>query len=354
MQQEHPSPYYIVNRGTAEGFVVVAGDDRLPAILGYSDTGSIDPERMPDALRDLLAQYSDEIGHFCTLKLNLGEMTNTDEIGQIHPLLGTTAWDQGYPYNLLTPCYAGSLHSATGCAATAMAQIMYYHHYPAQGQGQHAYQNNQYRMNLEVYFSESHYQWDLMQPVYGEWDTQESRDAVALLMRDCGYAIDMDYGATSGAEPDAWPVPLMTYFGYDRALTNRRRENYSLDEWNHIIHTELQAGRPVFAGGFASSGGHAFVIDGIDGMGLFHINWGWSGVSNGYFRTSALTPAIQGTGGADGGFNSLQTIITGIQPAQTDSELTPEFLSAEVVKATVTNDQELTLRLGGKVISTKT
>lgn len=180
-----------------------------------------------------------------------------------------------------------------------------------------AYQSNQYRMNLEVDLSGSHYQWDLMQPVYGEWDTQESRDAVALLMRDCGYAIDMDYGATSGAEPDTWPVPLMTYFGYDRALTNRRRENYSLAEWNHIIHTELQAGRPVFASGFASSGGHAFVIDGIDGIGLFHINWGWSSVSNGYFRTSALTPAIQGTGGADGGFNSHQTIITGIQPAQT-------------------------------------
>ncbi|MBQ5982362.1 MAG: C10 family peptidase [Prevotella sp.] len=344
-------PYYIINRGYSQGFAIVAGDDRLPPILGYSDKGSVNTENMPDALIELLDFYTDEIENICHIPITqpLHNSHAKKTVASIRPLLGKTAWDQGFPYNLLTPCYTGNVHSATGCAATAMSQIMYYHRYPESGRGQHAYQTRQNRMNLEVDFSKSHYQWDLMQPTYGDWDAQENRNAVALLMRDCGYAIDMDYGATSGAEPDAWPIAIINFFGYDRGLTNRHRENYSIDEWNHIIHTELSAGRPVFAGGFSTSGGHAFVIDGCDEMGLFHINWGWSGISNGYFRTSALTPAIQGTGGADGGFNARQTIITGIQPACENAALTPEFTSSEAVKVTVTNNQNLTLKLGGKV-----
>lgn len=342
--------FYIVNRGSDQGFVIVAADDRAYTILGYSDKGSINLATAPEALSDWLQTFSNEIQH-------IGNKTSTLSFSDkkyqgVSPLLGETAWNQGYPYNQLTPCYVGTTNAATGCAATAMAQIMYYHRYPIQGRGQNSFHTSQYNMSLSIDFSQSIYQWQLMKPVYGEWDSQDSREAVAVLMRDCGYAINMDYGAVSGAAPDAWPKALIEYFDYDRGLCNRYRANYTHEEWNEIIRRELDAGRPVFAGGFANSGGHAFVFDGYDEDGLIHVNWGWGGVSNGYFRTSALTPAIQGTGGADGGFNARQSIITGIQPACEGSELTPEFYSSETVKATPATTSKTTsvaLKLTGKI-----
>jgi len=343
---------YIINRGQNEGFVIVAADNRAYTILGYSDTGSINLATAPAALTEWIQSYAQEINNIDD-KVQTSELSQSDKKYQaVSPLLGETAWNQGYPYNQMTPYYVGTNHAATGCAATAMAQILFYHRYPARGRGQNSFHTAQYNMSLSIDFSQSTYQWDLMKPVYGEWDSNESRDAVALLMRDCGYAINMDYGAVSGAAPDAWPKALIAYFDYDRGLCNRYRANYTHEEWNSIIRNELEAGRPVFAGGFANSGGHAFVFDGYDEDGLIHVNWGWGGVSNGYFRTSALTPAIQGTGGADGGFNARQSIITGIQPAYEGSELTPEFYSSETIKATPSTSAKsdvVNLKLTGKV-----
>lgn len=344
--------YYVVNCGNNMGFVIIAGDDRAYEVLGYSDSGSLDIETAPIQVCEWLDGYSEEINFLRSHASDYMAAKSEAKYTPVAPLLGKTAWSQLEPYNLMTPYYVGTTHSATGCAATAMAQIMYFHKYPAQGQGQHSYKTSQYNMNLSIDFSESIYNWNAMLPVYGDWDSDESREAVALLMRDCGYAIDMDYGAVSGAAPDAWPTALIEYFNYDRGLSNRYRANYSLDEWNSIIRTELSEGRPVFAGGFANSGGHAFVFDGFDEDGLIHVNWGWAGVSNGYFRTSALTPAIQGTGGADGGFNARQSIITGIRPAQEGSELTPELLSSERIQATPSSAQrndKIKLRLPGKI-----
>lgn len=358
------APYYVFNQPGGQGYVVVAGDERAADILGYADEGSLDLEQAPPQLKAWLQGYADELA---ALPETDGQSQQTNDNAQlaeglsgdategftpVAPLLGQTQWDQTFPYNLLTPCYVGTTHSATGCAATAMAQIMFFHRHPAQGQGQTSYRSGQYNMDLSADFSESQYQWNLMQPVYADWDSDESRQAVALLMRDCGYAISMDYGATSGALPDAWPRALIDYFDYDRSLANRYRENYALGEWNRIIRDEIAAGRPVFAGGFSSAGGHAFVFDGYDADGLIHVNWGWSGVSNGYFRTSALSPAIQGVGGSSGGFNSRQSIITGIRPAVEGSFLTPEFLSSETVKTTPasgTLTRTYQLRLTGKI-----
>ena len=346
---QYHAGYYIVNRGNNQGFVIVSADDRAYTILGYSEQGSINLTSAPEALTEWLQSFSLELENIPAI---LSESQPEHKYQGVAPLLGETAWNQGFPYNQLTPYYVGTTNSATGCAATAMAQIMYYHHYPTQGRGQNSYRTTQYGMNLSIDFSQSTYQWDLMKPIYGEWDSKDSRDAVAQLMRDCGYAINMDYGAVSGAAPDSWPTALINYFDYDRSLCNRYRANYTHEEWNTIIRKELDAGRPVFAGGFANSGGHAFVFDGYDEDGLIHVNWGWGGVSNGYFRTSALTPAIQGTGGADGGFNANQSIITGIQPAYEGSELTPEFYSSETVKATPTTTQKnspVNLKLTGKI-----
>ena len=36
------APYYIFNSADGKGFVIVAGDDQLTELVGYSKTGSID------------------------------------------------------------------------------------------------------------------------------------------------------------------------------------------------------------------------------------------------------------------------------------------------------------------------
>ena len=80
---------------------------------------------------------------------------------------------------------------------------------------------------------------------------------------------------------------------------------------------ELQAGRPVLmAGHTLEDTGHAFVCDGMDADGLLHINWGWDGMSDAYFRVSALKPERQGAGGSVGNYAFTQGIcaFTHIQP----------------------------------------
>ena len=138
-------------------------------------------------------------------------------------------------------------------------------------------------------------------------------------------------------------------------MAYRKREHYSTAEWLQIIRDEIVEGRPVLAYGRATSGGHAYVFDGIDEQGFIHVNWGWGGMSNGYFQTSALTPASQGIGGSDGGFNYSQRIITGIRPALgTPGDYTVELTSTEgltVSKNKTAQNSDVTIRLPGKVIN---
>lgn len=96
------------------------------------------------------------------------------------------------------------------------------------------------------------------------------------------------------------------------------REKFSLREWTAILDAELQALRPVYYRGCSTtSGSHAFLCDGADGNGLYHINWGWSGWSNGYFDITVLNSDYSGaesaTAPADG-FNYTCSMIVGIMP----------------------------------------
>lgn len=344
--------FYVFNNGDNDGFVIIAGNDCCPEILGYSLTGHFDYASAPEQVRTWFDSYGEQIAWMKASGYK-PVPARQKKYTPVKPLLGTIAWDQTYPYNLMTPCYVGTTHSATGCVATAMAQILYYHKYPAQGSGQKTYKPETLNQTITVDFSQSHYGWDVMTPTYDANSTDTARNAVALLMRDCGVAVEMAYGEQSGSMIDQWPVPLTTNFGYDGGLGYLTRTYYSQTEWDDIIRSEIDNSRPVFATGFTeSSGGHAFVFDGYDEDGLIHVNWGWSGMSNGYFRTTALTPPSQGTGGSSGGFNYKQGIIVGIQPPVEGSEDWLQIVSSErtrVSSSDVPRSTPVTLTLGGKI-----
>lgn len=321
---------YVFNATGSQGYVIVAADDQADEILGYSDSGTFSMTDMPENLRSWMGTYVDQISYLKRNHLKKSETSATPYTKEVKPLLGNIQWNQDSPYNDLCPAYDISSRCATGCVATAMAQVMYYNRWPEQGVGTHTYAPSiMYGKTLTADFANTHYNWDAMLPQYDANSSDEARNAVAELMLHCGISVDMQYSSSSGAASLPIPQALVNYFGYDRGIAYRTRQNYSSTEWQNIIIDELDHQRPLIAMGRSSAGGHCFVFDGYDRNGLIHVNWGWGGMSNGYFRTSALTPATQGIGGADGGFNYNQYIVTGIQRPTEGTYADIELVSSE-------------------------
>ncbi len=357
--------YYVFPNANSKGFTIVSGDDRLPEIVGYSSQGSYDENNLPEGFVSFMEAYQNLYN-----KVNLGDaeaLKNLAEIkawrnkknasaastSAVAPLLGDIAWDQTSPYNNMCPRYDSVHVAATGCVATAMAQVMAYYKYPKQLKADiPGYVNRWNGIPMEIPTitrEEGVYDWDNMLPKYNKEAnaTQQQKDAVAKLMYHCGAAVKMSYGPESAAAVSA--TKLAKYFGYDADLMmDLNRSTFSLDKWMQIIDTELAAGRPVLYSGQASDGGHQFICDGIDGEGLYHINWGWSGSQNGYFDLSLLNPEKGGTGSGNSteGYNRLCSMTIGIAP---DNGVVDAPLAAvPVIKAmnygfldTVTKDHRL-------------
>ena len=312
--------YYVFNRGAGDGFIVVAGDVRAEDVLGYADSGSFVYDSLPPAMRWWLGEYGREIASLPEAAAGTddgGGRARVAPAGEVAPLLEGIAWNQSWPYNNQCPMYDNDNRCVTGCAATAMAQLMYYHRWPAVGTGSHSYacQVNGREVSLSADFGSTAYAWDEMLPSYDGDETAVQQDAVATLMSHCGVALEMRYGMSSSAYATDIPAALHEYFGYDGGMSYKRRAYYSIDEWERIIREELDNGRPLEYDGQSAGGGHSFVCDGYDGEGYFHFNWGWGGMSNGYFRLSALEPGSLGIGGGSGGgYNYSQAIVVGIRP----------------------------------------
>lgn len=325
--------YYVFPNANSKGFTIVSGDDRLPEIVGYSSQGSYDENNLPEGFVSFMEAYQNlynkvNLGDAEALK-NLAEIkawrnkknASAETSSAVAPLLGNIEWDQTSPYNNMCPRYDSVHVAATGCVATAMAQVMAYYKYPKQLKADiPGYVNRWNGIPMEIPTitrEEGVYDWDNMLPKYNKEAnaTQQQKDAVAKLMYHCGAAVQMNYGPESAASVSA--TKLAKYFGYDADLMmDLSRSSFTLDKWMQIIDTELAAGRPVLYGGQASDGGHQFICDGKDGEGLYHINWGWSGSQNGYFDLSLLNPEKGGTGSGNSteGYNRSCSITIGIAP----------------------------------------
>lgn len=336
--------YYVFPNANSKGFTIVSGDDRLPEIVGYSSQGSYDENNLPEGFVSFMKAYQNLYN-----KVNLGDVEALKNLAEIKawrnkiaqkknaessqanasaastsavaPLLGNIEWDQTSPYNNMCPKYDSVHVAATGCVATAMAQVMAYYKYPKQLKADiPGYVNRWNGIPMEIPTitqEEGIYDWDNMLPKYNKEAnaTQQQKDAVAKLMYHCGAAVRMSYGPESGAAVSS--SKLAKYFGYDADLMmDLSRSSFTLDKWMQIIDTELAAGRPVLYGGQSSDNGHQFICDGKDENGLYHINWGWSGNQNAYFDLSILNPEKGGTGSgsAADGFNRYCTMTIGIAP----------------------------------------
>ena len=331
---------YIFTTDSREGSIVVSADDVAAPLLGYCDTPA-DGE-LPTELRWWLGQYAAEIeaarSGDAPRYVEPAAPKATATRKAIAPLVNTR-WDQGAPYNNDCPSVSQSVigngKAPTGCVATAMAQVMKYFGWPAKGTGTGSATvsgGSQQSMNLNVTFD-----WSNMTDTYAEGSyTATQASAVALLMKACGYSVAMNYTTSaSGAQSTAIPGALINNFGYDSGAALYRRDYYGRDEWEEMIYNNLaNVGPVIYTGASNVGGGHAFVCDGYSADGYFHFNWGWSGMSDGYFLLSMLKPTNLGTGAGNGDYTNNQGALLGIKPSDgTDSPRKYTFCIDELTQA---------------------
>ena len=294
------------------GFAVIAADDLMPAVMGvstahYSNGANLNFEWWLTATAEA-AKHMVKTGS-PMLVTTPDPIKYPDEV----PSMVTSKWYQSEPYSNMCPTFSGNVKCLTGCVATAMAQVLNYHQTPPHGQGERTIyypHNNSNGQAVTANFEDDYYDWLNMLDIYTAGNyTQEQADAVALLMRDCGVAADMQYGGPnegSGAYSQDAAQGLRDYFGFEDAEC-LERDRYSEPEWMDIIYSELSENGPLYYGGYSwFSGGHAFVFDGYNPDGQVSINWGWSGDDDGFYYVSQLNPS-----GYD--FNMGQDMIIGIK-----------------------------------------
>ena len=343
--------YYVYNAADSKGFVIISGDDRTDAVLGYVDQGEFNPASIPENMRVWLEGYRNELEDADAESAYAPE-TSREDI----PVLMTTLWNQNDPYNRLCPEYQGS-PTYTGCVSTALAQIMKYYNYPnSLSQPLPGYQPANYSTYTSRYWTnfspngmpDTTFVYNDMRNYYTGSESDKSKDAVALLMQYISYAAQTNYGTNISTASVGSPVNVLrNYFDYDASVRLVARSSYSATQWDELIYAEMAAKRPVIISGSSDNGnGHQFVCDGYQN-GLYHFNWGWGGYCNGYFRLTALTPKGSGIGGTSNvasGYNQGVMAVIGIQP---NTHETVEEETAPVCTAFYQDEEYIHLTLAG-------
>jgi hypothetical protein len=330
--------YYIFNVNSNDGFVIVAAEDNVYPILGYSYNGKFvgDMSGQAPAFKWWMSNYVKEIVYVRDNDVQASEeityqwnelLQNPDkqlDVKGVNPLL-TTTWNQGCYYNFKCPEDASGPcgHVYTGCVATAMAQIMKYHNYPVHGEGSYSYNCPGYG-TLSADFKNTTYDWMSMPD-----NVTNVNNAVATIMYHAGVSVDMQYGTSSSSSTELKAYnAFLDYFNYSEQAQIISKVFFPTTTWENIIKESLDNSLPVFYSGTNDDKnkevyGHAFVCDGYQGTNYFHFNWGWSGSADGFYYLTNLNP-----NGYD--FTSNQSAIVNLFPKYSEKLNPPEELDAFV------------------------
>lgn len=325
------------------GFALVAADDCVPVLLGYSLQGVFPTdEPLPHHVDTWIKAYQFDIA----ANVKSGTVVtkyNTTRDTAVGPLM-TTTWNQSPYYDDQCPYDTNSRrHAVTGCVATATAQIMKYWNHPTVGRGSHSYASPYGPLSAQ--FDATQYDWGHMPNRLNGHSSETELAAVAQLMYHVGVAVEMNYGTHgSSANVSAHGNPnqassenaLKNYFRYNQGLFTVSRDNYSNAVWDSILTAELDASRPILFSGRDNDGGHAFVIDGYDSLGLYHVNWGWGGYCDGYYTFDNLSPTGSGIGGNPSNSYSYDNrVLVHVFPASETPTVTVNIVSADTLSGTV-------------------
>lgn len=316
--------FYVFATEGGRGFVIVAADKRISPILGYSDTYAIcDPENLPQNMVSWLEYVDSEVRDARISEAEIHPEWNDipTRSNRECRVLKTATWSQGEPYNRQCPM-EGKERTLTGCTATATGIIMHYHRWPESAWGiAPAYQTPTTNIAVEQRDINHTYEWDNMLMGYPEGaynDTQAN--AVATLLADLGHVYQANYGylGTSALPNIEW---LIKNFQYSPGINYQSRNSLSKQTWDMIMRNEIDANRPILFSGYDKQQiyGHAFVIDGYDDNNFFHVNWGWEGLFNGFYRLEDLRPNNYD-------FSYEQWILVGLEPYREKGDF-PNWIS---------------------------
>lgn len=333
-----PSDAYYVFNNDAGGFVIIAGDDAVTPVLGYTSTGSFDAENLPDGLKDLLKSYERQIAALGDNYVANRTATRAGFTGE--NLLKTAEWNQMAPFNKYTPN-----NYVTGCVATAGAIVMKHHGYPAKGAGSHSYTWNGKTLSANF---EHTYDWASMPAKY-DGTNDAAFDGVARLMADLGVAVEMQYNKDgSGAYIGNLVTALQKYYGYSKLSHLMAIEDVGAEAWNGRLREEIDANRPVlYAASDPAAGGHAFVIDGYKDE-SFSVNWGWGGYCDGFYQIGALNPESAGKPTGDK-YNVGQSAVFGMEPSDGTEKVSGMGFMTNVGRFHILNMNITDVKKGQKV-----
>ena len=319
--------FYIFNSEDGKGFVIIAADDRVSPILGYSHTGTFDYNNVPNGLANWLSEYNRQINHAVANNISPSadiiakwEQLKTQafvEATEIVSPMITTKWNQAPYYNVLCP-YNSITQSftLTGCAATALAQVMKYWEWPIIGNGYYSY-NTFWYGKQSANFGSTYYDWSNMPDSVIATSTASEMYAVATLMYHCGVAMDMDYGYDVSGIKSASQIAnaVKKHFRYSTETKVVEKNNYTNQSWVALLKSQLNTRQPIVYCGIGTGGGHAFVCDGYRSDDYFHFNWGWGGNADGWYPVTDLTPGPNGYGsGSTGDFTRTQSAVIDMFP----------------------------------------
>lgn len=308
---------YIYNTQNREGFIIVAGDDRVTPVLGYSlnNPFSADYQKKSN-IAYWLKNYTDQIDYIIEKRIEASAETHKlwerytaldfapNKQREEAIILISAKWGQDKYYNQLCPDdpQGADGHARVGCVATAMSQIMYYHQYPDVGRGESSYHASGYG-ELYVNYGESTYNYQQMADYIDDYNFE-----IAQIGMHAGVAVEMMYGAHgSGAYSANVPSAMINHFRYSNEANLVDRYSKSSRDWAEILKTEINALRPLYYSGAGDHGGHAFICDGYQGEYFFHFNWGWEGTYNGFFNIQNLAPGTMS-------FNDGQSALVELYP----------------------------------------
>ena len=312
---ENDIPVYYVINFAPQGWALISAQDAVAPVLGYNLTGSFKADASMTNLSGWLDHYKVQItdavkyGDKPCKKWDSPSRPVTRASVTIEPLI-QVHWNQGKPYYNYCPSDAGG-RAVVGCVAVGMAQAMTVAKWPKRPSGSHSYVHSRYGTIYIDYDQESPYVWSKMFP--GE---NEDKDQIARFLYQCGVSVDMDYGPDgSGTQSSKVAKALVRYFGYSsKSIQFLARSKFSIDEWKALVIKELSEGRAVVYSGTdkKEQSGHCFNIDGCDGTDMYHVNWGWGGHGDGYFRLDDLRDDKMNLN-----YNDGQDVVIGIRPPTT-------------------------------------
>lgn len=343
-EYQNTAPYYIFSRGKDKGFVIVSGDDCLPEILGYTESGDFIEEKMPEQLLGWLKHYAEiiEEAQVNKAKSRAARVETYDAKASSRvdiPVLMTTHWHQSSPYNDLCPLLNGTeTHAATGCVATAAAQVIYYFWKDNPDTLMAATPTYDYGAPVtRVFPAGTPMKWGIMQPSYGSSTPAEMGEAVATLMASVGAATWLTYGSSTSGQISNLENTFSTYFNMTGKC--QYKSGISQSTWEDMIYKELEAGRPmVYTGYNDNNGGHAVVVDGYQASNnLFHFNFGWGGQGDGYYTVNDETGM--------NGFNQYQGMVYNISPKK--QNLTGKIAYTDKMYAYRTNSIKVSVANNG-------